>query len=75
VAGAERIRIEEVRPPQWVAVHVPRREAADRTFIGDRRGYWLELRFEQPIMGPLRVGHSASFGLGLFAPLAAEKHG
>jgi CRISPR-associated protein Csb2 len=36
VAGAENVRI-EIRGPQWVSVHVPRREAADRTFIGDRR--------------------------------------
>lgn len=75
VPGAENVRIEEVRPPEWVAVHVPRREAADRSFIGDRRGYWLELTFDQPVAGPLRLGHSASFGLGLFAPSARGKHG
>lgn len=68
VPGAQNVEIERVRPPEWVAVHVPRREAAERTFIGDRRGYWLRLYFPEPVSGPIRVGHSSSFGLGLFAP-------
>jgi CRISPR-associated protein Csb2 len=59
---------EEIEPPSWVAVHVPRREADTRPFIGDRRGYMLRLAFDAPITGPLRLGHSSSFGLGLFTP-------
>ncbi len=61
---------EKIEPPKWVAVHVPRREADARLFIGDRRGYMLRLTFETPIVGPLRLGHSSSFGLGLFKPSA-----
>jgi CRISPR-associated protein Csb2 len=61
--------VEEVEPPRWVAVHVPRRETNRRQFIGDRRGYMLRLAFESPITGPLRLGQSSSFGLGLFTPL------
>jgi CRISPR-associated protein Csb2 len=68
VPGAQNVEIERVRPPEWVAVHVPRREAAERTFIGHRRGYWLRLYFPEPVSGPIRVGHSSSFGLGLFVP-------
>lgn len=68
VLGAKQVAIEEFRRPTWVAVHVPRRETAARPFLGDRRGYWLRLHFEQPVLGPLRLGHSSSFGLGLFAP-------
>lgn len=62
--------VQEIEHSTWVAVHVPSREAAERPFLGDRRGYWLRLRFEQPVLGPLRLGHSSSFGLGLFAPIA-----
>lgn len=67
-AGIELLSVEEIAPPAWVAVHVPRRHADQHPFIGDRRGYMLCLAFETPIAGPLRLGHSSSFGLGLFAP-------
>lgn len=69
VPGAKHVTVEEIRRPTWVAVHVPRREAAARSFLGDRYGYWLRLYFEQPVRGPLRLGNSSSFGLGLFAPV------
>lgn len=69
LAQTEQVLVEDVKPPTWVAVHIPHREAALRSFLGDRRGYWLRLRFEQPVYGPLRLGHSSSFGLGLFAPV------
>lgn len=68
VPGAKQVAIEEFRRPTWVAVHVPRRVRAARSFLGDSYGYWLRLHFEQPIRGPLRLGNSSSFGLGLFAP-------
>lgn len=67
--GAEEVVIEQVRNPEWVAVHLPRRQRSDTTFIGDRRGYWLRLRFPAPVGGPIRLGHSSSFGLGLFRPI------
>lgn len=31
--------------------------------------YWLEVRFDEPIGGPICVGRSRSFGLGLLAPV------
>jgi CRISPR-associated protein Csb2 len=68
-AGTMLVAVEEVPPPRWVAVHVPRRDWAHRPSIGDRRGYMLRLSFEAPITGPVRLGHSSSFGLGLFAPV------
>jgi hypothetical protein len=52
-----------------VSVHVPRREADKRALIGDRRGQAVRLWFSAPIRGPIRLGHSSSFGLGLFRPL------
>jgi CRISPR-associated protein Csb2 len=62
------VDVELVGTPRWVAVHVPRREADKRAFIGDRRGQMVRLRFGTPVVGPIRLGHSSSFGLGLFRP-------
>jgi CRISPR-associated protein Csb2 len=66
---AQEVEVELVGTPQWVSVHVPRREANKRAFIGDRRGQIVRLRFSTPVVGPIRLGHSSSFGLGLFRPV------
>jgi CRISPR-associated protein Csb2 len=66
---AEQVEVEPVGPPTWVSVHVPRREAHKRAFLGDRRGQTVRLRFPSPVTGPIRLGHSSSFGLGLFRPV------
>jgi hypothetical protein len=63
------VEIELVGSPKWVSVHVPRREANKRAFIGDRRGQMVRLRFAGVVGGPVRLGHSSSFGLGLFRPV------
>jgi CRISPR-associated protein Csb2 len=62
------VQVESVGPPVWVSVHVPRGESTRRAFIGDKRGQMIRLRFEAPVTGPIRLGHSSSFGLGLFRP-------
>lgn len=72
-AEGARVEAEPIAAPAWAAVHVPRTER--RAFLGDRRGYWLRLTFPEPIRGPLRVGHSSSFGLGLFRPQEPMPHG
>jgi len=63
------VSIENFGDPRWVSVHVPRRGADKRTYIGDRRGQTVRLRFASPVRGPIRLGHSSSFGLGLFRPV------
>lgn len=63
------VEVELVGTPQWVSVHVPRREANKRAFIGHRRGQMVRLRFPTRVVGPIRLGHSSSFGLGLFRPV------
>jgi CRISPR-associated protein Csb2 len=68
----EQVAIEFIRPPVWVSVHVPRRQAGRRAFIGDRRAQAVRLRFQSPVSGPLRLGHSSSFGLGLFRPVSGD---
>jgi CRISPR-associated protein Csb2 len=52
-----------------VAVHTPQREAGRRAFIGNRRGQTVRLSFPSDVVGPIRLGHSSSFGLGLFRPV------
>ncbi|MBX5484901.1 MAG: type I-U CRISPR-associated protein Cas5/Cas6 [Myxococcaceae bacterium] len=68
------VEVELVGGPHWVSVHVPRREANKRAFIGDRRGQMVRLRFSKPVVGPIRLGHSSSFGLGLFRPVEEPDH-
>lgn len=70
-SGTELLSVEEITPPTWVAVHVPRRQADRQPFIGDRRGYRLQIVFSRTIVGPVRLGHSSSFGLGLFSPVVS----
>ena len=69
VPGGEQVRVEEIGDATWVVVHVPRRAALERKFIGERRAYWLRLTFPESVIGPIKLGHSSSFGLGLFRPL------
>ena len=69
IAGGEQAAVEQLGEGLWVAVHVPRRQKSEAGFAGDRRGYRIRLRFPAPVGGPIRLGHSSSFGLGLFQPV------
>lgn len=55
-------------PAQWVKVHRPRRSRNEQT-NADKRAYRIRLQFDNPIQGPLFLGHSSHFGLGLFVPV------
>jgi len=65
------LSVEQMGPPRWTAVHIPPSENR-RAFIGDRMGFDLRLRFVAPVRGPICIGHSSTFGLGLFAPVEVE---
>ena len=52
---------------QWVKVHRPRRTRAEQS-NDDKRAFKIRLEFESPVQGPLFIGHSCHFGLGLFVP-------
>jgi CRISPR-associated protein Csb2 len=56
---------------EWVYVHETRAERqsrrAERT-RAVRPGYRFRIVFSQPVPGPICLGHSAHFGLGLFGP-------
>lgn len=71
---ADQVRV-EAGAPIWVAVHLPHRETRGRVFGSQRRGYWVHLTFPESVKGPLRLGHSSSFGLGLFCPEGAGSEG
>jgi CRISPR-associated protein Csb2 len=65
--------VEIAGSPIWVPVHVPRRQTDKRPSIRERRGQAVRLRFAKPVHGPLRLGHSSSFGLGLFRPVHEQR--
>ena len=54
--------------PTWVTTH---QTATERRFQQPgtrmRPGYFFRLTFESPVHGPIAVGHSCHFGLGLFS--------
>ena len=63
------VEIEECSS-RWVKVHQPSRTREGAT-NDDKRGYTVRITFSEPIKGPVFLGHSCHFGLGLFVP--AEK--
>jgi len=71
ISVGQHVKVQQLADPCWVAVHVPHGFAGRRTFIGDRRGYWVRVTFPFVVKGPIRLGHSSSFGLGLFTPAIA----
>lgn len=75
VSSAEQVEVKEMADSTWVTVHLLGRNAraAERMFLGDRRAYWLRLIFPEPVAGPIRLGHSSTFGLGLFRPVSDGK--
>ena len=56
------------KPTEWTRVHRPRRYRGGRTNT-ERRGYHALLTFDKPLRGPISLGHSSHFGLGLFIGL------
>lgn len=53
---------------EWIRVHRPWRSQDDPT-NAEKRGYHFSLTFETPVRGPIAVGHSSHFGLGLCIPI------
>jgi CRISPR-associated protein Csb2 len=56
---------------EWVSVHrsfKARRKNRDNLERNGALGYYLRLNFEEPINGPIIIGESSHFGLGLFVP-------
>ena len=50
---------------EWMRVHSPRRHQDDPTNT-ERRAHHVSLAFDKPVRGPISLGHSSHFGLGLF---------
>ena len=67
------IRVDE-QSAEWTRVHRPRRHRDEPTNT-ERRGYHALLTFDAPVCGPISLGHSSHFGLGLFVPVNAEFSG
>ena len=64
--GNSAIRV--IGGPVWVAVHIPASKRDQRAFVGNRPGYRVRIELSEPVSGPILLGHSSHFGLGLFAP-------
>ena len=52
---------------EWTQVHRPPQVRGEPS-NSDKRGYRVSLTFDAPVTGPIALGHSAHFGLGLFVP-------
>jgi CRISPR-associated protein Csb2 len=53
----------------WVKTHRPKPERDQRT-NNNKLGYKVKLIFSAPVKGPISLGASSHFGLGLFVPVA-----
>lgn len=56
---------------EWVQVHRPHRVRRGQKDPknNERRGFRVSLKFDKPVSGPIFLGHSSHFGLGLFIPV------
>jgi CRISPR-associated protein Csb2 len=64
-ATAATIKVEDAG---WVKVHRKMSKDAGQT-NSDKRGYLVTLTFDEPVAGPITLGSSSHFGLGLFVPV------
>ncbi|MEY4484885.1 MAG: hypothetical protein RL693_2337 [Verrucomicrobiota bacterium] len=65
--GAPAIQTVSIHKAGWVKSHQPTKSRDGRTNT-NKLGYDVHLSFESPFSGPLMIGHSSHFGLGLFVP-------
>jgi CRISPR-associated protein Csb2 len=59
----------------WLYVHGSREERwqlREQRMRPIRAGYSFKIRFDQSVTGPILVGHSSHFGLGLFVPVESS---
>lgn len=63
-AAGLKVRVDD-QATEWTRVHGPRRNRDDPTNT-ERRGYHVMLAFDAPVRGPIALGHSSHFGIGLF---------
>jgi CRISPR-associated protein Csb2 len=52
---------------EWVKVHGPSEHSSASN--QSKRGYRFQLAFQDPVAGPIALGRSSHFGLGLFVPV------
>lgn len=59
---------------EWTRVHAPRRnrDESTKSTNTERRGYHVSLAFDAPVRGPIALGHSSHFGIGLFVGVDDE---
>ena len=65
-------QLTDQRDCDWVHVHESRQQRLQRKeerTTTTLPGYYFRIRFPQPVNGPISVGHSCHFGMGLFEPI------
>ncbi len=67
--GADKATVKHNAEPIWVSVHTPSKSHQQRAFMGQRPGYRVRIEFPSAVSGPILLGHSCHFGLGLFQPV------
>ncbi len=79
VWGVRPIRVERIRDDApWVKLHETAEMRRERRAGGDRQlhvgpGYYLRVYFAEEFQGPLIVGDSAHYGLGVFRAILVRK--
>lgn len=58
----------EIEDAGWVKVHHKMQKGSGQSNC-DKRGYLVTLIFDEPVIGPISLGASSHFGLGLFVPV------
>jgi CRISPR-associated protein Csb2 len=58
---------DEAQEGDWIKVHKPKAHSGSTN--QSKRGYRFRLTFPKPVSGPIALGHSCHFGLGLFIPV------
>jgi len=71
--GRPEARIDVVGDADWVRVHEPHSNPRGK-HNNTRRSFWLRIAFNEPVTGPIMLGHSSHFGLGLFRPDPSQEN-
>src|SRR5690625_310844 len=53
---------------EWVKTHRTKRQSGDPSNTS-KRGFRFRIIFSEPVFGPIALGHSSHYGLGLFVPV------
>lgn len=65
--GLPECKVAKDSEDRWIKVHQSKNEGNSSNT--SKRGFYLSLHFQEPVAGPLALGLSSHYGLGLFVPI------